>query len=405
MTIMARNVDSYVIDNNGDCELCHEESPPEKSLLTCANCQRSFHALCSLLDKDSQPCSVTFLESFLRSTVKTNFKWYCDTCLIILDNSSKSSLADAVAKLTRKVEVLHEDIEDLKNVGTTPVSNQISGASNGGALSDINSVNKLRSSFLVKTKPDKQKLTKDDIRKVIVDNKLPVNSVGESKKGNYFIHCPSVETRDELQKKFSELDTQIVHPLMDKEPTISIVGITEPFTDKVELTKRIMEMNPKVKTLNDDGQTFVILFMRAPNGPYTNFQVVARVGPKIRDVIRANYNRLYVGCELVRIYDRFHVKRCNKYNEFGHFIKDCQKSSGACGTCAGEDHESKDCRKKDSTDVGDLNCINCKRAGQQYNGHRATSFKCPAYIQAQKKIKGTIPYYDSQKNWNHLPRY
>ena len=101
--------------------------------------------------------------------------------------------------------------------------------------------------------------------------------------------------------------------------------------------------------------------------------------------------------EAIKVYDRFYVKRCNKCNQFGHYVKDCNNSK-VCGVCCSEEHESEGCPNKDTTDMNLVKCINCKNRNLEEKGHKASWFKCPAYIEAQKKVKGTIPYYDGSKN-------
>ena len=403
-----KTLEDCVLDLNGDCLGCKEKIP-NKGVLQCADCNKNFHGTCFLLiNTDQAPGSISFVNSFKANPVKSNFKWFCDPCNILFDTRKKTNIVDAVTSLVKKVDELQTNVADLKTARTTPTAGAL-GTPNGNIWSDTDKVNNLRSSFIVKPKPGEQKMPKEDLRKVILENNFQVSSVGESSKGNYFVHCPSLETSTKLQEKLTDLGTHVVHSLADKEPTISLVGITEPFNEKNELKTRILDLNPTVKALNDQGNTFEILFMRAPNGTYTNYQVVARVSPKIREAIRANWNRVYIGCESVRVYDRFFVKRCNKCNEFGHFIKDCQKPKGNCGICGdvSGDHESKDCLKKESKTVTDFNCVNCKKAPGNLNfkGHKASSNECAVYKQAVKRERGLIPYYDSLKNRMGPPLY
>ena len=157
-----------------------------------------------------------------------------------------------------------------------------------------------------------------------------------------------------------------------------------------------------MKTLIDAGENFTVLFMKPPTGVYSHYQIIARISPKIRDAIKSNWNRLYIGVQAIKVYDRFYVKRCNKCNQFGHYAKDCNNQK-VCGVCCSEDHESQGCPNKDTTDMTTVKCINCRKRGLEENGHKASWFKCPAYVEAQKKVRGTIPYYDGPKNQNRPP--
>ena len=143
--------------------------------------------------------------------------------------------------------------------------------------------------------------------------------------------------------------------------------------------------------------------MKPPNDNYDNFQIVARVSPQIRDAINAHWNRLFIGATSVRVYDRFYVKRCNRCNKFGHYMDKCSEPSPSCGICSAVDHESETCSHK--ADTSRHRCINCKRASQSHTGHNATSRTCPAYITAQKKLKGNTPYYQGARNLRPPSRY
>ena len=140
--------------------------------------------------------------------------------------------------------------------------------------------------------------------------------------------------------------------------------------------------------------------MKFPDGNYENFQVVARVSTNIRDAIRSDWNRLFIGATSAKVYDRFYVKRCYHCNEFGHYATGCTRVK-SCGICSAEnDHESKDCPHRTETGTTHLSCINCKKAGgaggTSHRGHAASSPKCPAYKLAQKKLRGNTPYYQEK---------
>ena len=200
MTMSVITLEDCVIDLNGDCLSCKEQAS-NKSVLHCADCNKKFHATCCLLDQKAlSPGSVSFVNAFNGNTVKSNFKWFCDPCNIGFDTRTKTKLADAVSTLVKKVDELQTNVADLKTARTTHTAGA-PGIPDGGIWSDTDKVNNLRSSFLVKPKPGGQKMAKEDLRQVILTNKLQVNSIGESKKGNYFVHCPSLEASTKLLGK------------------------------------------------------------------------------------------------------------------------------------------------------------------------------------------------------------
>ena len=114
---------------------------------------------------------------------------------------------------------------------------------------------------------------------------------------------------------------------------------------------------------------------------------------KIREAIRCNRNRIFIGITSCRVYDRFFVKRCNKCQEFGHYKENCPKVD-VCGYCS-ENHPSEECSLKNETDLTLLKCANCKVNNLECSGHSTFWSKCPSYIIAQKRLKSTISYYDN----------
>ena len=107
------------------------------------------------------------------------------------------------------------------------------------------------------------------------------------------------------------------------------------------------------------------------------------------------HNRVYFGLSSCRVFDRFYVKRCNQCQEFGHY-KDTCNNPVTCAYC-GEGHSSESCHLKECTDASKFSCANCKKADKEHSGHTAFAFNCPSYIAAQKRLRSTIPYYDSVK--------
>ena len=201
-----------------------------------------------------------------------------------------------------------------------------------------------------------------------------------------------------------------ITPLHEMCPSISIVGVT---TDEwniaqvndaglTALKEKFRSYNPFLEDLIESGESFNILFIKPPKGNFNNFHVVARVSPKIRDVLHNRGNRIVIEAISVRVYDRFYVKRCNRCNGFGHYANSCQEPQ-SCGVCASLNHQSSECDDKNTTGTQHLNCINCKRSNRKSQGHSASSRTCETYIAAQKKLKVNIPYYQG-KNWPPPPR-
>ena len=160
---------------------------------------------------------------------------------------------------------------------------------------------------------------------------------------------------------------------------------------------QITSQNPQIAGLNDSGNEFNVLLVK--HVPKTNtHSAVVRVSCSMRDAIRSNRNRVYVGINSCRVFDRFYVKRCNKCQKFGHFQINCPNQK-TCGYCSGS-HESDSCTLKEAHDITKLKCANCKHDGLPDCGHSTFWHQCPSYMNAQKKLKSTIPYYDAATTSN-----
>ena len=72
------------------------------------------------------------------------------------------------------------------------------------------------------------------------------------------------------------------------------------------------------------------------------FQAFANVSTTLRDGFYLYKNKVTIGLVLCKIYDRFHVKRCNNCQKFGHYMNEC--------SC--HDHCTRDCTSNESV------CIN-----------------------------------------------
>ena len=398
----------YMLGLSGQCTSC-ENDAPQSEAITCYSCKSVFHAICpSAPTKQDYVCNPSFLKSFNSNSTKENFKWYCDRCLTNLESATCTSMETQFLNLVQQVTALTNEVRELKQSvqGTHQNEEQTAfpAVSHGGPWSSQKNVQNLRASLVIKqvTKENVANTTPVDmesIKKLVVKNSIPVSKVGVSANGNTFIHCPSTAARDKLQPLLeSDLPNKTVVSLQEKLPSVSIVGITEEIS-KEDLVTEIRNQNSYIDDLIKQGHTLKILFMKPPSDGYHNYQVVARVSPIIRDAITTQRNKIYIGLQSCKVYDRFYVKRCNKCNCFGHYKAQCQNVS-SCGYCASVDHESKDCPLKNSSDFTKFLCVNCKKAGLSHVGHSAFWHNCPTYKSEQKKMQSTIPYYDGLKNWN-----
>ena len=53
------------------------------------------------------------------------------------------------------------------------------------------------------------------------------------------------------------------------------------------------------------------------------FQAFANVSKVLREGLHYFGNKVTIGLSTCKIYDRYHIKRCNNCQNFGHYMKDC----------------------------------------------------------------------------------
>ena len=417
---MIDNMD-FLLNVDGKCCSCSQPAL-SSDIVTCCSCSQSFHAICSSVDKSQGICTPSFLKVFRTATTKSNFKWFCDVCLTNFETNKSTTVDQRFSVLANQLKEMSVEVKEVKNLSkdVTEIKNLIlnnakDNMGNESTTADNTMwfnkqrVHQMKSSLLIKHKKDLNSPTAVDLNKIkdiAVNNNIPVTNIGVSQKGDTFIHCPSAEARDKLQPLISaDLEDKEVVSMKEKCPHVTIVDIIQ--TGDEDLTKdtilsQIRSQNPQISALIESGNQFNILFTK--KDPKTSkFSAVVRVSCEIRNAIKSNRNRVYIGISSCRVYDRFYVKRCNNCQKFGHFKDNCTNNT-VCGHCAGN-HSSEHCSLKDETDFSKLKCANCKDTSGGRCGHSAFWFQCPAYKAAQSKLKSTIPYYDNEtdtnRNLNH----
>ena len=128
------------------------------------------------------------------------------------------------------------------------------------------------------------------------------------------------------------------------------------------------------------------------------YQVIATVSPVFRQGLQYHNDRLTLGLATCRIYDQYHIKRCNSCQNFGYYAKECPTpDSPICSRCS-EEHITEQCKSFNEM------CINCLRTKEDDTEHSTTSFKCPAYIKQQNLLKNKLTgNYLNMQNNNVLP--
>lgn len=386
------------------CTEC-EAKVADKDCLTCNTCENHFHAACpSAPDKESQFCTKTFLGQF-QSTLnsKPNFSWQCNACKTESEVNNVATLRNMLTRMenshTTQINNLTALVNTLMDKFNSITTSDQPGA--GTVWADKNGLEtvKIRSSFVAKPDELGNKIQPRVVRKIATDNGIPVHSVVEAPNGDLFVNLPDEKSRDDISQLVGQGHDGEVVKLEAKLPTISINDITardmKDDEDK-DLTKDqikldICNQNKVIENLVNSGCTLDIVYCRPPPVNKKFYTVVARVSPKIRDVLDKMKMKIYFGTSVHRVSDRFHVRRCNLCQAYGHFAEKCSPATPiVCGYCTGS-HKSEECveKGKDHTHHKCNNCVVSKLAAA---GHSAFWQKCPSYIVAQNKLAKTISY-------------
>ena len=75
------------------------------------------------------------------------------------------------------------------------------------------------------------------------------------------------------------------------------------------------------RTANDLVSTYRICLQKDNKETISDpdYLVVIRLANEIRDLLKANNDRIYYGTTVHRVIDRFYIKSCAKCHKFGHY--------------------------------------------------------------------------------------
>ena len=378
-----------ILDSKGTCRKCNKDAQTEN--MECWMCRNRFHVIdCEGEDPMVQP-------SFLKNQWSTiSRKWPCIT--FTCHNCREDALTKEDHIMSQRVSAIEE-----MALNTSKKLNEITEILNARPKQDVpvqqgNSYAAAASrdapSLIIVEKPEEEpseqekKKQMDELKKAAIQSKAAIKKVFTNKSGRTVVLCNNEKSKDAMLPHVNKLfTTSKVNTPTPKLPTISIPFIDGNY-EKEELIAVLRNQNEESGLAFDENNTQVMFISpmkdRANNGMY---QAVLRVSDDIREGIKANGNRVFIGSTSCPVYDRFFVKRCNNCQNFHHFHKECKKDP-VCARC-GQRHDTRRCTKDD----GHYKCINCSVSGFEDTDHMASSFNCPAYIAEQDKLKKSIHYY------------
>ena len=230
----------------------------------------------------------------------------------------------------------------------------------------------------------------DEVKNAAITNSAAVIKTYKNAVGSTVFVCENEKSKDTLLPHLSKVfqGQKILTP-PSRQPTVTIVGIHDEVTSG-ELFDIVKEQNSS-RGINITTDNFKVIFIKAMNSSPGLFSAVVRVSDEIRDAFMSNGDRVCIGLNSCKIYDRYFVRRCNKCQRYGHYYRDCTSNVSVCAKC-GEQHETNNCESNTNK------CFNCGLSGYADTNHTTYSSKCPVYMAEQEKEKGKIYYYNKTKN-------
>ena len=270
---------------------------------------------------------------------------------------------------------------------------------------DTAHLKKIKSAMVIKPDQHGNKVSHNEIRKIVTEERIAVDSLVESENGNVYVNFPDETSRDRVTAIVEESHAaNPVEKLKAKLPTISLLGVTPREMknedgdeySRTDLESDLYRKNKSVAQLIDGGATLKVVYIRRPSGRQEFYTVAIRVSPDIRTLVH-KMNGIHMGLRHYNVDDRFHVRRCNRCQGLGHYEEHCREDYN-CGYCA-KNHKFEECPDKKSPH-SQHKCINCTVAdGKNVYGHPTFWSKCPTYKDQQAKMKKSVSFdYDSLKS-------
>ena len=408
------------LNDDGTCSTC-EELAIEAEYIQCSMCKKKFHGVCKAAGSDDKWATKSMLLTYKSPSTKSNFMFFCNVCKTIMETNMADADGYRIRKMERNMELITNELTEIKELlskntspalprQTTPATipapvDELAATETettneaSGNMMQSNIWNDVEKLATVKAKPaesvliinksldsETDRANKEMVESAVIENRIPIKKSFKSMNGNLVVVCESAESRDALKTQLATVDANMeMRSPSENKSVISIVGLTKNY--KKEEVVQLLKQNYFLGQFaeNNDLQDHIKVFAVKPlKGRDDVFQAFARVSKVVRQGFKTFKDKITMGITTCKIYDQYHVKRCNNCQGFGHFYKECQTPQiKVCANCGG-DHTSKDC-------ASDLkHCVNCEKAGERDCEHRADDPKCPTLSQEQDKLKANL---------------
>jgi len=221
---------------------------------------------------------------------------------------------------------------------------------------------------------------KKSFAKILKDT--PVNSIKKTKGGRVVINFPEDSYTEKAKNMLNESNIDMDIKKTEKiQPKLIVNNVSTEIADN-DVISHIIQKNPEIKQLTDDGHKIEMIFSRKCDED--NKAIYLKVDKDIRNVIRSNKGFIYIGLSRCKTYDHYYVIQCFKCQRFGHKANQCKNEESNCLYCS-EPHDSKNCKNK--KDISKYKCKNCLEGKETDIHHTSNYHKCPTYVREIQRIQ------------------
>ena len=381
------------LNGEGTCTRCNVKA--DNQSMRCFGCDEFYHVIsCTAAPKGQ--VTQTFNKNWDGLVAHyPNIQYICDSCRhdksvkkdIIVSNRM-CLLEEDVKSIKDELENKFQSLESVIREFTQRIDNKPA-ETEQPAISYASKVKSTRSVIVIKKKGNGPPADMDTIYQAAVDNNAAVSNAYKNNTGDTVVVCEDEQSKQSMLPALNgKLDTEkfeVITP-PSRLPTVTIIDIGSNYS-RDDLLARVKSQNAsKFAGIDLTTENFKVIFTKAQVKNKDLYKAKVRVSEEVRKVISNANNKLNIGLRSCPVFDEFFIKRCNKCQKFYHYKDECKADKIVCGNCSGE-HDIKDCR----TDVS--KCYNCVQALHQDTNHKTSYYKCPVYIEAQKKLESTINYY------------
>lgn len=375
------------INDASECLACKTIPIPEQ-VVQCFVCKSHYHATCDSAAKEYHLGTKTMVKTFLAESTKSNFKLLCDVCLTEYERNLVETQNEKITALTEKVANMESKLDVITKLLKSPdsVKPEVRKPVVKTCWDDTEKLSQIKApkpkpQLVIKKSNDENQ---NRIEETMIQNKIQIAESFKNREGDLVVVCDTDEecqTVKQLVTTTSE-DTLVRTP-KEKHPSITIVGFTKEYT-KDEIMQMLVLQNGFIKgfassnDIKEHIEIFSVRPLKSNNGCY---QAFAGVSPTLREGIKHFKDKLTLGFTNCKVYDRYHIKRCNNCQHFGHYSRECPTpDEHVCGKCS-QNHLTDDCSS------ADVKCVNCVREKGDQCEHTAFDFKCPSLKKKQETEK------------------